>query len=111
MAVRVILRTLLIFLLLAIAASDDYTTVTSSRSSTDDDDTATAKCPNGYHLTKCRIVSGSLTDGTKVPEDLSHSCVAQNGKTNVGYGDGVIVSYILINVNLFRCQFNTLYKH
>ena len=85
---------LLHFLLLKKVASDEYKTVTSVRSGKGDDDKAIAKCPSGYYLIKCRIVSGSKRDGVTIPEDLSHSCIAQNAAT----GNGVVVSCSILQI-------------
>ena len=89
MSLRQITWSLLLHLLLQkIVVSQEYTTVTSKRSGTGDDKQAIANCPTGYYLTKCKLTSGSKPDGKKVPDDFSHSCIAQNG----GGGNGVIVS-------------------
>ena len=85
-------RKLFLFLLLTVLG--DTIIVTSSRSRTGDDSLATARCPGGYDLTKCRTAEGSRRDGTTVPEDLSHSCVARAGK----YGNGVVVSCDIIKL-------------
>ena len=89
MAVRKITWLLHLHLLLHTSVvSQEYITVTSKRSGTGDDDQAIANCPTGYYLTRCRIVSGLKPDGREVPDDSSHSCIAQNGDG----GNGVIVS-------------------
>ena len=89
MRVREVMWSLLLHLLLHTSVvSQEYTTVTSTRSGTRDDDKAIANCPTGYYLTRCKLTSGSKPDGRKVPDDFSHSCIAQNG----GGGNGVIVS-------------------
>ena len=95
MGLRQITWSLLLHLLLQkIVVSQEYTTVTSKRSGTRDDDQAIANCPTGYYLTKCTLTSGSHPDGRKVPDDFSHSCIAQNGMG----GNGVIVSdKIMVN--------------
>ena len=92
MAVRKIKWLLQLHLLLHTSVvSQEYITVNSERSGPIDDDKTTAKCPTGYFLTNCIIVSGSsIDDGVRVPGDLSHSCIAQNG-----WGDGVIVSHVI----------------
>ena len=89
---RYLPRKLFLFLLLAVLG--DTIIVTSSRSNTGDDSRATASCPNGYDLTKCRIASGSKRDGTSVPKDLSHSCVARTGLN----GNGVVVRCDIIKL-------------
>ena len=66
--------------------------MTNNKTSTRDDENTTARCPTGYYLTSCTLLSESNSyrvDGVRVPEDLSHSCVAQNGDR----GKGVRVSY------------------
>ena len=58
-------------------------TVISERSGTDDDEFTTAQCPDGYLLVGCEI-HGNATDGLRIPDNGTQSCVAYNGIRGTG---------------------------
>ena len=84
-------------LLHALLQADDlYKTVISEKSGAEDDELTTAQCPDGYLLVGCEV-QGAISDGLKIPDDVTQRCIAYNGNG----GDGVIVSH---TVHLFQTR-------